>query len=195
MIKIGVDIDGTIKYTQRAAVQVFNEALDRQVKVEDIRSFYLDEAYGLTAKEGKKLWRKLESKIYAKGLPREYAAAVLMKLAETGHLIYFITARPGMPHIRKVTESWLQKHDFPFNGENLFMSAQDKAKVAQELGIDLFFEDAPAHLDRLTAAGIPTVIVDAVYNRDYDADVPRITDWADVVEMVRSLDRNQCDRA
>lgn len=188
MLKIGVDIDGTIKYTQRAAVQIFNEELQRDVRLEDVHTFHLDEPYGLDKKEGKRLWRKLESKIYAVGVPREHAAQVLSQLVTEGHAVYFVTARPGMPHIRKITESWLKQHDFPFNGENLFMHAQNKANVAAKLHLDLFFEDAPDHLDRLVAAHIPTIVVDAIYNRDYNAAVPRITDWDQVPALVRTLE-------
>lgn len=187
MLNIGVDIDGTIKYTQRAAVQIFNKELNRKVKIEDVRTFHLDEPYGLEKKESKQLWRKLEPKIYSLGVPRENAAPVLSQLATEGHAIHFVTARPGMPHIRKITESWLDKHDFPFNGQNLHMSSQNKAKVAKRLALDLFFEDAPDHLDRLIAADVPTVIVDAVYNRDYNPAVPRIKDWREVPEIVAAL--------
>lgn len=187
MLKLGVDIDGTIKYTQRAAVQIFNKALKRDVRIEDVRTFHLDEAYGLDEKEGRRLWRQWEPKIYSLGVPREHAADVLSQLHTEGHDVYFVTARPGMPHLRKITESWLRKHKFPFNGENLFMNARNKANVAQKLDIDLFFEDAPDHLDRLLAASIPTVIIDAVYNQDYDASVPRIKDWEEVPEIVEVL--------
>lgn len=191
MLNIGVDIDGTIKYTQRAAVQIFNKELKRNVNAEDVRTFHLDEPYGLDKKEGKRLWRKLEPQIYSIGLPRENAASVLSRLSDEGHVVYFVTARPGMSHIRDVTESWLKKHDFPFYGDNLYMNAQDKAKVAKKLGIDVFFEDAPDHLDRLLAADILTVVVDAVYNRDYDPNVPRIRDWEEVPQLVAALEKRQ----
>lgn len=187
MLKLGVDIDGTIKYTQRAAVQIFNKELKRDVRIEDVHTFHLDEAYGLNKKEGRRLWRKLEPKIYSLGVPRENAAEVLSRLHSEGHSVYFITARPGMPHLRKITEAWLQKHAFPFNGKNLYMNSRDKASVAQKLDIDLFFEDAPDHLDRLLEASVPTIIIDAVYNQDYDASVPRITDWQQVPEIVQAL--------
>ena len=96
------------------------------------------------------------------GCPLKGAAETLWKLQRRGHEIYFITARPGMKHIADVTKHWLKKHGFPYDPSRLRMGAQDKAKIARELGIQLFFEDAPKHLDRLVEEGIPTVIVDAV---------------------------------
>lgn len=190
-IKIGVDIDGTIKYTQRAAVEVFNKELNQEVDIEDVRTFHLDELYNLDPKEGKRLWRKLEPKIYSLGVPRENAAPVLSQLVEAGHIVHFVTGRPGMPHLRRITEKWLRKHEFPFNGSNLHMSAQNKAKVAQKLALDLFFEDAPDHLDLLLAGEVPTVIVDAIYNQDYNPAVPRITNWQEVPAIIAALEKRK----
>ncbi len=186
-MRLGVDIDGTIKQTQRAAVEVYNQFLKRNVKLEDVTTFHLDSAYGLTPKEGARLWRKLEPKIYQLGVPLENAAEALNQLAQEGHEIFFVTARPAMKHIAEITKNWLTRYRFPFHGENLFMGSQDKAAVSMKLSIELFFEDAPFHLDRLTEAGVPTVIVDAVYNRDYPKPLPRITSWREGVQLVREL--------
>src|SRR5690606_41358939 len=70
-MRIGVDIDGTIKDTRCAAVQVYNEVLNRNVKPEEVTDFYLDKAYGLSPGEGAKLWRKWEHRIYALAVPLE----------------------------------------------------------------------------------------------------------------------------
>ncbi|WP_170839674.1 5' nucleotidase, NT5C type [Lihuaxuella thermophila] len=183
-MKIGVDIDGTIKDTHRAAVEVYNKELNRSVRVEDVTEFHLDRAYGLTPQQGRKLWRKLEEEIYSLGVPLKNAAEVLNDLAGRGHEVYFITARPGMKNIAKVTREWLKKHGFPYHGDNLVMSAQDKAKVAKKMGIELFFEDAPYHLENLVKNNVPTVIVDAVYNRDFPYPLKRIYDWREVYDLV-----------
>jgi uncharacterized protein len=188
-MKLGVDIDGTIKNTQKAAVQVYNKELGRKVKHEDVTDFYLDKAYGLSKKEGARLWRKLEHKIYSLGVPLPNAAEVLMDLREKGHEVYFVTARPGMRHIRDVTVKWLQKHGFPYDGNNLHMGSRNKALVAQNLGIELFFEDAPDHLDKLVEAGVPTVVVDAVYNRDYNPKIPRIHKWEQVYDLIEKIEQ------
>ncbi|GAB7386498.1 hypothetical protein BSNK01_03330 [Bacillaceae bacterium] len=183
-MRIGVDIDGTIKLTQKTAVEVFNRELGRNVKYEDIQTFYLDEPYGLTPKESRRLWRKLEAEIYSLAVPLENAAKTLSRLAADGNEIFFITARPAMRRIREITEHWLSKYGFPFNGHNLFMNAQDKAKVAKELAIDIFFEDAPNHLRRLMEEGIPTVVVDAPYNRDFGS-LPRMYHWDEADKFIQ----------
>lgn len=182
---LGVDIDGTIKDTHRAAVEVHNRFLNRDVKWEEVTDFYLDKAYGLTPKEASRLWRKLEEEIYTLGIPLQHASEVLNELVNQGHQVYFITARPGFPNIAEVTKKWLTKHGFPYTGTNLIMNAQDKARKAKELGVDLFFEDAPNHIENLVKHQIPTVIVDAVYNRQQFKEIERITNWRQVYELVK----------
>lgn len=189
-MKLGVDIDGTIKQTQHAAVEVFNRVLGRNVRVEDVKEFYLDKAYGLTGREGARLWRKLEHEIYQLGKPFPHAAEILRQLVKEGHEVVFITARPGMQHITEVTQQWLTEHGFPYDGHNLFMGAQDKGKVAKREKVELFFEDAPAHLDRLVAMGIPTIIMDAPYNRDYPKDLPRMRDWMEGLQLIHRIIRD-----
>jgi uncharacterized HAD superfamily protein len=186
-MKIGIDIDGTIKDTHKAAVEVYNKEFGKQVHIDDVPDFYLDKPFGLTPQEGRKTWRRLEEKIYTLGLPLPHASEVLNQLVRDGHEIYFITARPGMEKIRRVTKLWLKKHSFPYNGNNLYMNSINKAKVAKKIGIDLFFEDAEEHLNKLVSGNVPTVIVDACYNRDLHPDLLRITDWRDVYEIVENL--------
>lgn len=183
-MKFGVDIDGTIKDTTRAAIEVFNRELDRSVKVEDSTDFYLDKAYGLTKQEGQELWRKLEEEIYELGLPLEHASNVLNELVLQKHEVFFVTARPDIGNVREITINWLKGHGFPYTGDNLAMNSRDKAKVAKELQIDLFFEDAPDHLENLLEQGIHTVIVDAPYNRQFPDTVQRITDWLEVYKIL-----------
>ncbi|WP_224749504.1 5' nucleotidase, NT5C type [Polycladospora coralii] len=183
-MRLGIDIDGTIKNTHEAARSIYNEKLNRNVQSEDITDFYLDQAYGLTPQEGKALWRSLESKIYTVGLPMPHASEVLNDLASQGHQITYITARPGLYKIEKITKHWLQQHGFPYTGENLIMNAQDKAEVAHKLQIDLFFEDAPDHLQNLIRKGIRTVIMDANYNRDFPHKAQRMDDWRQVYDLI-----------
>lgn len=188
---IGVDIDNTIKDTHRAAVEVYNQKLNQSVKVEDVKEFYLDKAYGLTRQEGRKLWRNLEEEIYQLGIPLTNAVKVLNELAAEGHRIYFITARPRIKNIEKITRKWLKKYGFPYTGDNLIMNAQDKAKAARELGIELFFEDAPNHLENLVQNQVPVVIVDTAYNQDFPVPLKRITDWEQVHDLVQETEKSK----
>lgn len=183
-MKFGIDIDGTIKDTTRAAIEVFNRELNQDVKVEHSTDFYLDKVYGLTKEEGKEMWRKLEEEIYELGLPLEHASSVLNELVQQSHEVFFITARPDIGNVREITINWLREHGFPYTGDNLIMDSRNKAKVAKELEINLFFEDAPDHLENLIENGIHTIIVDAPYNRQFPESVERITDWLQVYKIL-----------
>lgn len=188
-MKLGIDIDGTIKHTQSAAIKVYNEELNMDIKEDEVTTYYLDEPYGITGEEGAVIWRRLEATIYKIGIPLDHASEVLQQMIEEGHEVYFITARPGFERIRKITEEWLTKHNFPFNGKNLYMNSLNKGKIACKIGIDLFFEDDPDHINNLLAAGIPTVIMDMKYNRDYSKDMPRITDWQEGLKYIQEFEK------
>lgn len=185
-MKFGVDIDDTIQDTHLAVIDVFNQELSRTISIEEMDDFYLDRLYDLTPDEEKRLWEKLQEKIYRLGVPRSYAAEVLTRWDQEGHEIYFITARPNEEKIRLITEKWLQKHGFPFHGTNLIMGAYNKAEHALALGIDLFFEDAPQHLDTLVKHQIPTIIMDQVYNRKYPHALPRMDNWREIDDYVQT---------
>lgn len=185
----GVDIDGTIKDTHRAAVEVYNKVFNRSYRVEEITEFYLDRYYGLTREEGFKTWRENEDQIYSLGVPFKNAPEVLNDLVNKGHRVTFITARPDTKKIEEVTRRWLKKHGFPFTEDNLVMNAQEKGKVAKELGVDLFFEDALYHLENLYQHQIPTVIVDASYNRSVSYPFWRITDWKEVYAIIEEIEK------
>lgn len=187
-MKLGIDIDGTIKHTHKAAIKVYNEEFNMNLTENEVQTYYMDEPYGLTGDEGQKVWRRLEGRIYTIGIPREHAPEALQQLEKEGHEIYYITARPDFKEVEEITIKWLQKHGFPYSGDNLFMNSLNKGKVAKELGINLFFEDDPEHINNLINAGIPTIIVDMVYNRDLSLDIPRIKDWYEGLKYVHEFD-------
>ncbi|MGD9677251.1 MAG: hypothetical protein AB7V16_02640 [Vulcanibacillus sp.] len=188
-MRLGIDIDGTIKYTHSAAIKLYNEELNMNVREEEVVTYFLDEPFGLTSDEGRKMWRRLESRIYTIAIPLENSSESLQQLEEEGHEIFYITARPGLKKIREVTEYWLQKYHFPYKKENLFMSSQNKGKIAIENNIHLFFEDDPNHIDNLVANGVPTVIVDCPYNRLSSKDIPRIKDWIEGINYVHMFEK------
>lgn len=183
-LKLGVDIDGTIKDTHTAAINVFNREFQKELCPEEVTEYYLDRPYGLSKEEGMKAWEKLESEIYEIGVPLKNASKVLSNLASQGHEIYYITARPDKENIRRITKNWLLRHGFPLQEDRLLMGIEQKEKVAIKLGIDLFFEDAPNHLEGLVRDKVHVIVSDCVYNRDYMPELPRLTDWNQVYEIV-----------
>lgn len=188
LMRLGIDIDGTIKYTHRAAIEIYNRVLDRDIKEQDVTTYLLDEPYGLSDEEGRQLWLRLEAEIYQIGKPLEHSANSLKRLEQEGCEIYYITARPNGRIVQEITEEWLAKHNFPF-ANKLFMNSQDKARVALENGIELFFEDDPKHINNLITNGIPTVVMDWPYNRVVPSEIPRIKDWLEGFNYVKSMQK------
>ncbi len=189
LMRLGIDIDGTIKYTHRAAIEIYNRVLSRNVKEDHVTTYLLDEPYGLSIEEGRELWLDLEAEIYQTGRPIEHSADSLKRLEQEGCEIYYITARPNNARVQEITKEWLAKHGFPF-ADKLFMNSQDKARVALDNGIKLFFEDDPMHINNLITNGIPTVVMDWPYNRKVPNEIPRIKDWIEGFKYVKSMQKN-----
>jgi len=171
-MKLGIDIDGTIKYTHRAAIEIYNEELNMNVAEEEVTTYFLDV---ISDKDASKSWQN--------------SSESLQQLEKEGHEIFFITARPGFKKVRKITEEWLVKYNFPLNKNNLFMSSQNKSKIALSNQIDLFFEDDPFHINNLIKNGISTVVVDRPYNRILPNDIPRINDWFEGIDYIHTYNK------
>jgi uncharacterized HAD superfamily protein len=191
MLRLGIDIDGTINHTQEAAIQVYNRHFQRDFTLEDVPDYLIGKAYGVKDEDGPAVWQQLEADIYAVGKPFPHAAEVLQQLSQEGHQIYYITARPDYEPIVEITKNWLQEFGFPYVEEQLYMNSTDKVSRVHKLGIDLFFEDTVYHLERLYQAQILTVIMDAPYNRNLPADMLRITDWRQVPAIVQQIEQEK----
>lgn len=195
MLRLGIDIDGTIKHTQEAAIQVYNRHFQRELTLEDVPDFSIGKAYGVKEEEESAVWQQLEAEIYSIGKPFPHAAEILQQLNREGHQIYYVTARPDYEPIIQITKKWLQQFDFPYVEDQLYMNSIDKVSRVHKLGIDLFFEDTVHHLERLYQAQIPTVIMDAPYNRNQPADMLRITDWRQVPAIVQQIEQQKRAKA
>ncbi|SMB96872.1 5' nucleotidase, deoxy (Pyrimidine), type C protein (NT5C) [Thermanaeromonas toyohensis ToBE] len=118
---------------------------------------YSMRAVGVRDKVG---WFRKHPEVFVEALPLPGAVETLEKLAACGVEIWYVTSRPVWA--REITRDWLKKWSFP-KGE-LIMEA-DKARVYENLGLDLFFEDAPGEIERLERAGARVVAVAQPYNR------------------------------
>ncbi|WP_149454084.1 5' nucleotidase, NT5C type [Pasteuria penetrans] len=193
-MRIGVDLDGTVKNTFATAVTMFNQWFKRELSLNDFNfdSLRLDLAYGVGIEEITRLWHQWENNIYKNSHPFEHAVSTLQNFQKE-HEIYFITARPDTLPVREVTEAWLRKYLFPFTGKNLYMNSIEKGKLSEDLGIEIFFEDDPIHLQNLVHYKIPTVIMDAPYNRSFSHPLRRMHCWSEADQFICVVPYNEVD--
>lgn len=128
--------------------------------------------------------------------------AVLERLVQQGHEIYFITARAERR--RMITETWLREKrildyakavhlkpmgdfrpDYPRGRYDAEGSAQYKARLAEELGLDAFCED-DVHISKTLAdAGVRVLLFDHPWNREIEHErITRVSGWAEVASLL-----------
>lgn len=128
--------------------------------------------------------------------------AVLERMVEAGHEMYFITARAERRRV--VTETWLREKgilehakavhlrpqgDFDPNAPrgryDANSSARYKVRLAQELELAAFCEDDRTISLALAEAGIRVFLFDHTWNRDVSHPcVERVSGWAEVAEKL-----------
>ena len=128
--------------------------------------------------------------------------AVLERMVEAGHELYFITARAERRRV--TTETWLRdkgvleyarsvhlrpQGDFdpsrPRGRYDADSSARYKVRLAQELELDAFCEDDRTISLALNDARIRVYLFDHPWNRDVTGDcVERVSGWTELAERL-----------
>jgi len=128
--------------------------------------------------------------------------AVLERLVQKGHEIFFITARAERR--RMVTETWLREKrildyakavhlkpygefrpDHPRGRYDAEGSANYKTRLAQELGLDVFCEDDTLISRTLAEAGVRVLLFDHPWNREIAHErITRVGGWAEAAALL-----------
>ena len=128
--------------------------------------------------------------------------AVLERLVEAGHELYFVTARAERRRV--ITETWLRdkgilehakavhlrpQGDFdpgrPRGRYDADSSARYKVRLAQELELDAFCEDDRTISLALNEARIRVFLFDHPWNRDVAGEcVERVSGWTELAEKL-----------
>ncbi len=121
----------------------------------------------------------------------EYSEESIKRLAKK-HKLYAVTARPE--HLQQITENWIDKY-FPNIKEIVFTNffTKDpnqkmipKSEVCQNLGVDLFIEDAPHHAKDIAAKGINVFLLEKPWNRNFEVEnkIFRKDSWKHITKDV-----------
>jgi uncharacterized HAD superfamily protein len=139
-----------------------------------------------------------DGKFFSELEPYEDSPAVIERIADAGHEIYFITARAERRRV--VTETWLREKgliqharavhlkpygDFdpgvPPGRYDATSSATYKVRLAKELELDAFCEDDVLIAKSLAEAGIKVWLFDHSWNRELsDPNITRVATWTEL---------------
>ena len=177
-----VDMDDTIEYLLDAWLEKANAVYGRSVTREEITSWDVSAAYpGLTRQQIYDL--VLEDEFWKNVRPIPGAAEALKRFMERGHYVYLVTATP-YESVRGKMDYHLFRH-FPFIEWHQVIITSHK----QMLKADILIDDG---IHNLEGGDYAKILVDAPYNRAYDAEANgmiRVHSWAEIEEAVMRIEQ------
>lgn len=189
-MKFGFDIDDTLINLREHAFHIYKKKLNKNIPQEAfyaLKRVEIHEPFGLTDEEGSAMWNSSLEEIYFTNCPPyKGAVEVLNHLAELGHNIFYITARPKDHGER--TKEWMKEQGFPVLDDHFFYGMKDHEKIhiIKDLQLDYYVDDKPDILDTLTNEPIELFLKDQSYNQV--ATYNRIIDWE---EFMRKVEMNE----
>ncbi len=179
-LTILVDMDDTIEHLLDAWVGWVNKKYGRNVKSEDVTTWDVSKAFeGLTKNQvyevlnDSDFWQTVE--------PVSGASEVLQRFIEKGHKVYIVTATT-YESVQAKMDKLLFRY-FPFLSWNDVIITSHKQMIKGDVLID-------DGIHNLVGGEYHKILVDAPYNRYYDAEangMVRVYNWNEIEEVVNQL--------
>ena len=179
-----VDMDDTIEQLLKAWIARGNEKFGRNVQLEDVTDWNVafpfpgipkQEVYDLTYEPG--FWSSIE--------PMPGAAEALKHLMDEGHEVYIVTSAE-IEHVEEKMKGLLFRY-FPFlSWEQVIITSKK-----QMIRGDVLIDDGPHNLE---GGEYAKILLDAPYNRSYNAEANemiRVYSWE---EIERAVERIEAER-
>ncbi len=180
-MRVGVDIDGVLADSLPLWVEEMNSYFKKTRQLKDIRLFDLGTVYDVTEQEVLHFMEIKGRELMIKPPPMEGASFYLKKLKKQ-HEIYIVTARD--PCYEEETRWWLQKHGLLFD-DLLLLGSHAKQGACLECKLGVLIEDTLEVSLRVSAAGVPVILLDAPYNRSpLPKLITRQHSWADIYQAL-----------
>lgn len=185
-MRILVDMDDTMEQLLEAWLRKVNEKYDRSVVCEDITVWDVSKAYpGLTKEQVYDVI--LENDFWKDVEPIPHAAEVLEGFIRKGHEIFVVTATPYESVPGKMRDHLFRY--FPFiRWENVIITSRK-----QLIQGDVLIDDGVHNLE---GGNYRKILVDAPYNRAYDAEANgmiRVYNWKEIEAAVdRIAEETHC---
>lgn len=174
MVKIGIDIDGTITEGDWL-IKPLNEWLDSPITYEDLVEYDCCKVINRSYDEVEAWFRDNGARIYKDPLARENAVATIAELNKENE-IFLISAREK--EAIEVTKTWLSENDVVYGTLDL-LGSHDKIAACKKYGIEIFMEDRLENaLDISRECNIPVILFDCPYNRkELPENIIRVYNW------------------
>ena len=142
-MKIGIDIDDTITYTNELLVKEalkFDEEYLNDRGFQDETKYSFREMFYWTTEDVEKFIKYLRgSNLLYNVEPIEGSLEYINRLNEEGNEIYFITKRMNSLKIKNLTKKWLKQHGYKY--KKVYFYIKDKAQFCKKNKIDLLIDN------------------------------------------------------
>jgi uncharacterized HAD superfamily protein len=190
-LTIGIDFDDVLFEFNNGFLQYFNKLHGTGFVREQVTDYQLHLLLGGTKEDIHDLIDEFySSENHAFVSPVLGAVEALHALKD--HNLVLISARPE--HTRTATEKWLSEH-FPGLFKNVHLTGlyrgktkdtKSKEEIARECGVDVFIEDSLSHAIKITATGIPVILIDTPWNQAETPDgATRVFTWKEILTLLQ----------
>ncbi|MNV33245.1 5' nucleotidase, deoxy (Pyrimidine), cytosolic type C protein (NT5C) [compost metagenome] len=179
---IAFDIDDTLGCCFSASLAYFNKCFNKNYFPEEVAEWvnshfdcehdFFSQLYNIRCEDVTKIFVERSHEILTEMPVFPLALIEVKRLVSEGHKPVYITARDS--RWKGITSNWLMSANFP-HGALYF--TREKANLALELGVDLFYEDSVHNIRSLRKVGVNCILVDAFPNWGWNNEkysVPRV---------------------
>lgn len=188
---IGIDIDDTIAKTNdkliKEAVKFDKECLKgKGFKNRNAYSF-MEMFYWSVVDVDRFLDYIRNSKFFLEVEPMIDASVYINKLYDMGCKIVFITRRKDSFKVKTRTKKWLKDHGFKYH--KLILSANNKGKICNELGVSLFIDNDIKNVYDALDYGIDSLVMLDEYNKS-ENELRIVSSWDEAYNYVCGVIEN-----
>lgn len=196
-MKIGLDVDGVLTNLEEYQLK-YGKKYFKNVKDIDETGYDICDIFHCTRDEREKFWTKHIWK-YCLQPMNEDAVAAVARLKAEGHEVHIITGRAHTTEdnfvgkiFRKMLLWRLKKDHIPYDSITFCSEAEsavDKAKICDELGIDVLIDDKKENIEILDGK-VDIICFDALYNRNISTNnYVRVSNFNEAYEELEKIAR------
>lgn len=187
-MRIGIDIDDTLSYTNESLI---NNAIEYDKKFVKGKGFQNKNKYNFTEmfywneKTARKFIKWYGKECISDVPVREDASKITNLLHDEGNEIIIITYRQHRTafDMYELTKQWLDKNNIYY--DKLIINSGPKGIVCKEENIDLFIDDSYEHCKDAYYNDIKHVLLmNSKYTEDLN-DFPRVYNWNDIYKYIK----------
>ena len=191
---IGVDFDDVVVNTSEMLRRFHNQYYGTEHQFNDLSTYRLDKFWGCSTEE---MFVRIDSFYKSsqhRSIPLIEGAFTALERLSLQHTLVLVTARPES--LRACTEQLLGHHvpgffsqlhfiGHPHDHRPTHRAKKTKGDICEELGVDVFIEDAPENAFSIASKSIQVLLLDKPWNKEVRASyVRRVYNWDEVLKEI-----------